>query len=151
MITIRKFKAKDLKESADLVAKTFSEYNKKEGSKEAVKGYISRYSNLDSAKKSFSRSKIFFVAIANDKIVGIIRGSENRIINLYVRGDCHNKGIGRKLVERFEKECKKRGSKEIKIRASLFAAPFYQKMGYKKSTGIRKFIGLSIQPMKKKI
>ncbi len=51
-------------------------------------------------------------------------------------------------IEKFEKEAKKNSS-YIKTRASLFAVPFYRKMGYKKTTGIRKFKGLKIQPMKK--
>jgi hypothetical protein len=42
------------------------------------------------------------------------------------------------------------GSDEIQIRASLYASAFYQKQGYKKTTGIRSFHGLKIQPMKKK-
>ena len=53
------------------------------------------------------------------------------------------------LVKKFERNAQKYGSKKIKIRASLFAVPFYKKMGYKKTTGIRNFKGLKIQPMKK--
>jgi len=30
-----------------------------------------------------------------------------------------------------------------------YAAPFYQKIGYKKTTGIRNFRGLKVYPMKK--
>jgi hypothetical protein len=35
------------------------------------------------------------------------------------------------------------------LRSSLYATPFYESVGYKKTTGIRHFHGLRIQPMKK--
>lgn len=92
-------------------------------------------------------SPIFFLAIDKQKIVGMIRGTENRIINLFVLGSYHGKGIGKKLVEKFEMEARKGNSKIIKIRSSLFAISFYEKMGYKKSTGIKNFKGIKIQPM----
>jgi len=53
------------------------------------------------------------------------------------------------LILKFEKVCIKKGSKIIKIRASVYATPFYQKLGYKKTTGIRKFKGLKHYSMKK--
>ena len=31
----------------------------------------------------------------------------------------------------------------------MYAVPFYQKIGYKKTTGIRNLHGLKVQPMKK--
>lgn len=81
----------------------------------------------------------------------MIRGRKGRIINLFVVGKHHQKGIGKLLVNRFELESRKQGSKEIKVRASLYAVPFYQKMGYKKTTGIRNFRGLKVWPMRKEL
>lgn len=96
-----------------------------------------------------SKESIFFVAEEEKKIVGYIKGNSNMIVNLFVLGNKHKKGLGRKLVLLFEKEAKRRNSRFIKIKSSLYAVPFYQKMGYKKTTGIRSFHGLKIQPMKK--
>jgi GNAT superfamily N-acetyltransferase len=79
----------------------------------------------------------------------MIRGRPERITNLYVDGKYHKRGVGRLLLNKFEAEAKKLKSKEIKTRASLYAAPFYEKMGYKKTTGVRNFRGLKIWPMKK--
>jgi hypothetical protein len=39
----------------------------------------------------------------------------------------------------------------IRIRSSLYAVPFYRKLGYKKSTGVRGFKGLKMQPIIKKL
>lgn len=154
-IKIRKFKNSDTEETALLISKTFARFNKREGSKKAVQGYIDFYDprkNIDVIRKLFTRAEIFFVAIDKNKIVGMIRGKKNRIINLFVNGEYHNKGIGKRLLEKFEKECKKQGSLEIKISSSLYTVPFYQKFDYKKTTGIRKLKklhGLNVQPMRK--
>jgi len=121
--------------------------------KKAVREYVDHYNpkktNIETISNNFSKTKIFYLALENNKLIGVIRGNKNRITNLFVRKGHHKKGIGKKLVQRFEKTCYKLGSQEIKIKASLYAAHFYQKLGYKKTTGIRNFKGLRIQPMKK--
>jgi len=150
---IRKYKLNDLVEVCKLTQRTYANFNKNEGSKEAVQRYINCYStkqsNLHNVKINFQQTPIFFVGIENQKIIGMIRGNKNRIVNLFVDGSQHKKGIGKTLVEKFEKEAKNLGSNEIKIKASLYATPFYQKIGYIKTTGIRNFHNLKIQPMRK--
>ena len=74
--------------------------------------------------------------------------------SLFVSGKYHHLGIGRKLVERFEKEYIDRGVTVFKLLATLYAVPFYLAMGYRKSTGVRSIYsfdgaGLPSQPMKK--
>lgn len=102
------------------------------------------------------RAEMIFVAEDGDQIVGVLRCRTGRLQSLFVREDHHRQGIGRMLVERCEQECAKRGSKSIRLAATLFAIPFYQAVGYKKSTGIRNAWsfggqGLKYQPMKKEL
>jgi GNAT superfamily N-acetyltransferase len=153
MIIIKKFKVFRTKEVASLIVKTFSEFNSGDGSRKGIKNYLNFYNiedyNLQKLKIIFLKNSIFFLAIDGKKIIGIIRGEKDRIINLFINGNYHGRGIGKKLVKKFENEAKKNGSMKIKIKASLFAVPFYKKMGYKKSTGIKKRIGIKTQPMKK--
>lgn len=150
MITIKKFTKKDTKEVANLVGDVFIEFNSKEGGKKAVDNYIQFYkSNNEKMKKMFEMSPMFFVAVDNEKIIGVIRGDKNRIFNLFVLGSYHGKGVGSKLLSKFEKEIKKNDGKVLRVRSSLFAENFYKKMGYKKTTGRRNFFGLKVQPMKK--
>ena len=57
-------------------------------------------------------------------------------------------------MERFEKEYLARGVTVFKLLATVYAVPFYLKMGYRKSTGLRYIHsfegeGLPSQPMKK--
>ena len=91
---------------------------------------------------------------ADSPIVGVLRGRPDKLQSLFVRADHHRQGIGRRLVERFEHECRRAGSPAIKVQATLYAVPFYAKMGYLRSTGVRQmriFEGARFpyQPMKK--
>lgn len=150
--SIRKFKGEDTEKISVLIKNTFLKYNCKEGSKKAVNEYVGLYDiagdKIMLLKQIFLES-ISFVAIDNKKIVGVIRGREDRIFNLFVLGNYHGQGMGKKLIERFEKECRKHKTTKIKVRSSLFAITFYQLNGYSKTTGIRSFRGLKIQPMQK--
>lgn len=137
-----------------LTKDTYERFCFDDGNKEASMGYMDMYDtdkDIDLTRKIMNMSKMFFVACDGDKIVGLVRGSSDRIRGLYVDRDRQGEGIGRKLVEVFEKEAIKQGSRMIKIRSSSYAVPFYEKMGYKKSTGTRLMGGVMIQPMKKVI
>lgn len=153
----RKFKKRDIKQIAKIKNHVFSRFNKSEYfERNAVERYLN-HTNLTKSDKelieafNISKDTIFYVAEENNKIKGYINGRKNKIGNLFVLGAEHKKGIGRKLVELFEKESKKQNSYEIKIRSSIYAIPFYEKMGYKKTTGIRNMGGLRVQPMKKRL
>ncbi len=97
-----------------------------------------------------------YVAVDSDQIVGVLRGRTTRLGSLFVTGDRHRSGIGRQLVERFERDAARAGATEIKVAATLHGLPFYLRMGYKKSTGLRlgrsfDGRGLPEQPMKKRL
>jgi hypothetical protein len=153
MIKIRKFKKDDTYQTAFLIAQTYKKYCSNEGSKKAIQNYIDRVdpnkNELSDLEKNFLNSDLIYLATHKNEIIGMIRGRKNRITNLFVNGKYHKQGIGGKLVKKFETKIKKSDNHEIKIRASIYAAPFYKKMGYKKTTGERTFHGLKIQPMKK--
>ena len=150
---IRKYVSSDAVGVAGVISKTFSKFNHKEGTKEAVNRYVTNYSprkNSAELKKQFERTSLFFVAVDKGKIVGMIRGNKNRVVNLFVLGSHHGIGLGKSLLKKFENQARKAGSKMIQMRASLYATPFYQSQGYRKTTGIRDFMGLKVQPMIKK-
>lgn len=153
----RKFKKRDIRQIAKIKNYVFSSFNKSEYfERNAVERYLS-YTALTKSNKelievfNISKDTIFYVAEENNKIKGYINGRKNKIGNLFVFGVEHKKGIGRKLVELFEKESKKQNSHGIKINSSIYAIPFYEKMGYKKTTGIKNMSGLRVQPMKKRL
>lgn len=150
---IRKYKNSDLKEVANLIKITFKKFSKTDGSKKAVEAYINNYNDLEKLKLKFENSPIFYIAEDKGKIIGVIRGNEGRIGNLFVLEDYQGKNVGSKLLKKFENEAKRKSSKLIRIRSSLYAVPFYQRKGYKKSRGMikaKKLFGLRYQPMIKR-
>jgi putative acetyltransferase len=99
---------------------------------------------------------MLYVAEVDGRIFGVLRGRPNVLASLFVDGEMHRMGIGRKLVECFEKDSLDAGVSWIRVAATIFAVPFYQAMGYKKTTGLRwlrSFEGsrLRYQPMKKQL
>lgn len=87
-------------------------------------------------------------------IVGVLRGRQERLASLFVRGDYHRQGLGRRLVAAFERACVQDGAAVIRVAATLYAIPFYTALGYQKTTGVRngwsfEGRGLRYQPMKK--
>jgi len=152
-IKIRKYQSKDAKTCADIIKTTFIKYNGKDRTKKAVQAYVDRLTPGDDKKldEIFSSAPFVYVAEYDNNLVGLIKGYPNRIGNLFIDGKYHGKGIGKILVEKFETEVKKLDSEYINIRSSIYAVPFYQKMGYKKTTGIRNFRGLKVQPMMKRL
>jgi GNAT superfamily N-acetyltransferase len=162
MLTIRKYQKKDSVAVGKLIADTFLKYNLSFASPEDQQKFLGPFRNARSKSQSHQNeiakmisAPMVFVAVHDKKkIIGVLRGSKEKMRSLFVLGNSHRKGVGQKLVDRFEKECVAQGSKLIKLMATIYAIPFYQKMGYKKTTGTRKMncldgTGLPYQPMKK--
>jgi predicted N-acetyltransferase YhbS len=161
MIRIREYLESDARSVGILIADTYGEYNLSFAPPEQKKALLGPFQYARSLEKSHQdeiahtiHATMVFVAEKDGEVVGILRGRKDKLQSLFVRGDVHRQGIGRRLVHRFEQECEKQGSEKIILMSTLFAVPFYQAMGYKKSTGIRSMHsfegqGLEYQPMKK--
>lgn len=99
------------------------------------------------------RSQFVLVADDEGEIVGVLRGRTERLGSLFVRGDRHRGGIGRRLVARFEELARLEGGRRIHVAATPYAVPFYLAVGYRRSTGLRRMKvfdggGYEYQPMK---
>jgi len=153
MVAVRKYRREDARKIARLISRTYAQFNGSEGTRDAVARYVKHFDprgkSLDELHGQFSRSPICYVARSDSRIVGVVRGFDNRVINLFVSGKSHRQGIGTQLMDRFEKDCRAAGFGEIVIRSSLYATLFYESLGYRKTTGVRNFRGLKVQPMRK--
>ncbi len=167
MLTIRRYRERDAKQVGILIADTFHKFNLSEltpqQQEEMLGPFLYARSSEASHQKAIAeaiRAPTVLVAELDGRVVGVLRGGrvdeKGRTVlqSLFVSGRCHRQGIGRKLAERFEKEYAGRGVTVFKLLATVYAVPFYQALGYRKSTGVR-FIhsfdgqGLPSQPMKK--
>ncbi len=162
MTNIRLYQESDSITVGRLIADTYGEYNLAFVSPAERAPFLGpfqhAYSNREdhqAAIQGLIQADMVFVAEnAQGEIVGVLRGRKDRLHSLFVRGDHHGQGIGRLLLQHFENECRQLGGKVIRLASTLYAVPFYQRLGYKKSTGVRAGWsfdgeGFQWQPMKK--
>jgi len=151
MLLIRRYRGQDVGAVARLIGENFQKFIRRDSTKEGAKGFMDALADLADLRRRFSRSPIFFVATLDREIVGMVRGTPLVLTNLFVKPALHRQGIGRALLHRFEQECIRRGTDVIRLHASLYAVPFYERCGYRKTTGVRTRMGLRTQPMKRRL
>jgi GNAT superfamily N-acetyltransferase len=164
---IRRYRESDADAVGRVIADTYGEYNLSNMAPDTRASMLGPF--------AFTRSEIpehqreiaaaisapsVWVAEQGNEIVGALRGGRGArrgrtvLSSLFVARRHHRRGIGRGLVERFERECSAKGVEILKLAATLYAVPFYLSVGYKKTTGVRSTKsfgepGLRYQPMKK--
>jgi GNAT superfamily N-acetyltransferase len=167
MITVRRYRKSDAEGVGQLIADTYDEYNLSFASPAEKNRLLGPFQYARSPEKDHRTAiarviaaPLVLVAVDNSEIVGVLRGGrrdrQQRAVlqSLFVKGDHHRQGIGRRLVERFEHECVRQGATVIRLAATLYAVPFYLQMGYRRSTGVRSGTsfegsGIKIQAMRK--
>jgi len=160
-VRIRKYRRSDAVSVGRLIADTFREFNLDYAAPDEQEKLLGpfRDARSRSPKKLAVVARMIeatwvWVATENDQILGVLRGSPGRLHSLFVAKRAHRRGIGRKLMETFEKASSESGAAKITMQATLYAVPFYQSIGYVRSTGVRSgpcFEGefFPYQPMKK--
>jgi len=160
---IRTYDDRDSTAVGILIADTFREFNldyATPSEQSLLLGPFRHARSLDpehqSAIARMIQAPMVFVAEDDGGIVGVLRGSAGRLHSLFVRKTEHGRGIGRGLVEHFERRCREQDTEKITLAASLYAVGFYQHLGYKRSTGVRHGPcfdgeGFPTQPMKKRL
>jgi GNAT superfamily N-acetyltransferase len=161
MIQIRNYDLDDALKVGRLIADTYAEFNLSFAAPEdqslMLGPFRHAWSDESAHRESIAeilKSPIFLVAEVDGEIAGVLRGRRERLASLFVGKNYQRRSVGRKLVEAFETEMRALNVSVIRVAATLYAVPFYSKMGYKKSTGVRiswsfDGYGLPIQPMKK--
>jgi len=171
VITIRSYQEGDAEHVGKLIADTYRAFNLSFASPEEQALLLGPFQHVRSAETSHReaiaqaiQAPMVLVAEEDGEIVGMLRGGRKdkadpccRVLqSLFVKGSHHRREIGRRLVARFEQACFEQRATVIRVAATLFALPFYLKMGYKRTTGVRsgrsfEGAGLPYQPMKKVI
>lgn len=158
---IRDYRKDDTPEVGLLIKKTYSEFNLDFLEKEQLPAYLGPFAFAGDGDPVHQQvidrmiqSQFVYLAEVEGVIAGVLRGRMDRLGSLFVAKEFHRQGIARGLVEHFEETVRQKKGSVIKVASSLYAVPFYLKMGYKRSTGIRNSwsfdgYGFPIQPMRK--
>ena len=166
---IRPYRTSDAVAVGRLIARTYERFNLGFATPEERAALLGPFrgaqsddpSDLAAIAEAIS-APLVLVAAEGGSIVGVLRGGRvdrrGRAVlqSLFVDGPHHRRGIGRRLVERFEQSCRDRGIDAIRVASTLYAVPFYEALGYRRSTGrrtLRSFDGsrLPYQPMRKQL
>lgn len=136
MKNIRDLKMHHLEECAELFVKTFNEepWNEKWPLDKVVKRLVDYY------RSSGFKGSLYF---EEDKIIGVILGNKEQwfdgehfyIKEFYVDSSTQGKGIGKKLIAKFEEELKEERISLVQfwtLKGSR-AQEFYKKLGYEVS------------------
>ncbi len=158
---IRDYHQNDAAEVGLLIRNTYSKFNLDFLEPDELPAFLGPFSFAgdripahQQAIHEMIQSQFVYLAEEDGVIAGVLRGRMDRLGSLFVGSAYQGRGIGRSLVDSFEREVRRNQGTVIRVASSLYAVPFYLKMGYKKSTGIRNSwsfqgYGLPIQPMKK--
>jgi len=167
MTTIRAYRNGDAASVGRLIARTYSAFNLGFAPPEQQAGLLGPFRFADSAEPAHRaaiakviEAPMVLVAEEAGAVVGVLRGGRvderGRTVlqSLFVVAAHQRRGIGRRLVRRFEQACLARGVAVMQVASTLYAVPFYQAMGYRRSTGVRtgrsfEGSGLPYQPMRK--
>ena len=162
-MNIRDYRREDAPEVGVLIKRTYSEFNLDFLPPAELPDFLGPFAfagdkdpEHQQAIRDLIRSQFVYLAEMDGTIAGVLRGRMDRLGSLFVARDFHHQGIGRELVRHFEDTVRRKNGSVIRVASSLYAVPFYLKMGYKRSTGIRnswsfKGHGFPIQPMKKNL
>lgn len=125
---IRKFRQKDAQEVSTIIKKGFQIANASHYSKESIQEQIENNSPEKIIEKS--NTVHFFVAVTNDKILGIGGYDKERVHTFFVDSNEMRKGIGGKIMKRVLSEAAKRGIQTLDCWSTLSAEMFYASCGF---------------------
>jgi GNAT superfamily N-acetyltransferase len=161
ILNIRAYDGSNFHEVSNVLATMMKEHtfkNVNEKTKEKFLGIFNYVGAEDPGKvmeleRTLAMSEIW-IAYNGDEIAGIVRGTRDNILNLFVKDEYSRCGIGTKLVEKFEEYCLMQGFSNVRLSSTVEAITFYETLGYKKTTGLRMARysgkrGFEYQPMMK--
>ena len=136
MVRIRKIQPSDYVKAGNLIKKTI----KHAWSDLRPKGLLDEFCKKYTLSKFKERAKEIemFVAVEDDKILGIIGMKNNELRTYFVDPKYQGKGVGRKLFDFLEKKMKEKGYKEIVLEGSPTGELVYKSFGFKKIKTLHK-------------
>jgi len=159
--SIKAYDGTNFQEVSNVLATMMKEHtfkNVNDKSKEKFLGIFNHVNSeeprhLKELERTLALSDIW-IAYDHGKIIGIVRGTKDNILNLFVKDSHVRHGIGSQLVEKFEEKCMVEGFSYVRLSSTVEAVGFYENLGYKKTTGLRMARysgkrGFEYQPMMK--
>ncbi|OGL52356.1 MAG: hypothetical protein A3C43_11170 [Candidatus Schekmanbacteria bacterium RIFCSPHIGHO2_02_FULL_38_11] len=127
---IKKFKEENANEVSQIIKECFLNLNIRGHTKKGIELQI--WGNSPENLINRSKTVKYFVAVENNKIIGVCGYDKEKVHTLFVDINYQKKGIGKKLLNRILDEAQKDGIKSIKTWSTIYAKQFYNSFGFKK-------------------
>ena len=131
---IRRFRAQDAVAVSTLHANTIRKINKGDYSEDQIEPWASHSNPQIFIDSMFELVR--FVAEYASHIVGFAdyKPDTGQVTGLYVSADHQRSGYGKALYDAIEHDARRRGIGVLWLESTLTAAPFYERMGYKRAS-----------------
>ena len=146
---IRAIRAGEEVEVCNLVARSFNEFIAPGFSEQGVEEFF-RYVNPRALHRRWRKGYHVLVAEDEGVIVGVVEVKKRRHISmLYVEKSYHHRGIASELINRAIEHILSKAPKtrEVTVNSSPYAAPFYERMGFRSTEGEKVIHGILHVPM----
>lgn len=145
--------AKDEWEEAMAVAyRTFRKFEADEYTPEGVRNFVDFISDNGLYKMFLIDEYLLWVAVADEKIVGLISIRSKRHISLlFVDEKYHHRGIATALMQEVIRTLTDKNEKEVTVNSSPYAVGFYHKMGFEDIGKEHMDSGMIITPMRRRL
>lgn len=133
----------------NLVARSFNEFIAPGLTEEGIEEFF-RYANPRALSRRSRSGHHVILAEADGRLAGMVEVKELRHLStLYVDKDFHGKGIASELLTLALDHIKSNSPtpKEVTIHSSIYARPFYESMGFRKTEEEKTIYGILHVPM----
>lgn len=147
---IRPVEACELADAFGLIWRVFQEFVAPDYSQEGIDSFYSLYVAGTAFRENFADGRETMLgAFINQRLAGVLSISQTNVIScLFVEGNYHRMGIGKKLFGAALTVLQARGAPEVRLNASPCAVPFYHALGFKDIGGQASHHGIIYTPMR---
>ena len=146
---IRKAQAFEWEPAMELAFRVFLKYEAKEYGPEGIRSFAEFVTDETLKKLFLQGSYLLFVAVENEKIIGLISlRSGNHISLLFVDQEYHRRGVGTSLVKYLQSYMLMHTRQQkLTVNAAPYGIPFYHKIGFRDTGYETKKDGIIYTPM----
>ena len=132
-IKIRIMEYSELDKAFNLIWNVFKEFVAPDYTQEGIDNFHTEFILGKRFREKFTvGNEVMYGAYIEDEILaGALSLSVNNTVScIFVDGQYHRLGIGKKLFDTVKQEMRRRGAAAIKLNASPYALPFYHNIGF---------------------
>ena len=132
MIHYQRYTSQYFQEVRSLITNTIATLNRKDYTLSTLEIMIS-WQNEKRLKEKFSNGT-YFLALSDEKVVGIGGLVGNEVCTMFVAPDFNGKGIGKEILKMIESQAKSDKLQKLILSSTLTAEKFYNSCGFSTTT-----------------